>query len=179
MKELLNKIITNTAITAILFIILGILLIIFPHQMASIICYGIGLVLLIYGIILILKYVGDKNRTAFITADIVVGVILCGVALFLFIGKALLSIIALILGLFLIIDGIMNAQKAFRMKNLGYEKWWIDFLFSIVSMAIGFLLVTKANVISEIALGVCLLYNGIMNLVSSYGLGKASKIDRK
>lgn len=179
MKDLKNKMMGSSAISAILFVILGTLLIIFPQKMANIICYGIGLVVLLYGIILILKYLGDKDRKSVITTDIVIGVILCGVALFMFLSQALLSIIALIFGLFLVIDGILNAQKAFNLKNLGYEKWWIDFLFSAISMAAGLLLIIKSSVIPEFLLGICLLYDGIMNLTSVYGFRKITKLNRK
>ena len=77
MKQIFRDIRNNFLLTAIVSILLGLVLVLFPVKTSFFICNLAGILLILCGIVDILRYVTSKNEPFLVRYDLVVGVILC------------------------------------------------------------------------------------------------------
>ena len=74
MKEKVKQIKFNFVVAAILYIVLGLVLLLWPDTSSSVICYAIGAVLLIHGVIGIIAFLSSRNKNAVLALQLVVSV---------------------------------------------------------------------------------------------------------
>ena len=179
MKKFFKKLIGSAIVTSCLLIILGVLFIIYPEELLSILCYAIGAVVLIYGLILILRQIRDESAEITFGGRMIMGIFMCGVGIFFFIAPLVAQILSIAFGLFLIIDGIVNLQKSIELKKMRYDYWWTDLILALLSVIAGVVLIVNFSDIPGQVFGICLLYDEVMNLISAYGLNRAEKLNSK
>ena len=84
--------------------------------------------------------------------------------------KLFLSVLPVVFGLFLIVDSIGRLGQALDLKAVGYGRWWVYLLTSLVSIALGaFVLCNPFQTVEAMvmALGVILVLEAVMNLVGT------------
>lgn len=179
MKQIFRDVRNNFLQTAIVSILIGVILVLFPVKTTFLICNVAGALLILCGAINIFRYVTSKNEPALFRYDLVIGVILCLAGLFVITQSALIiSFIPTIVGIVLLINGIVNLKKAFHLKSAGLERWWIDLLFAVVITLLGLLIWLRpfdAVATTNIFIGICLILNGISNLCTMFGLGTVKR----
>ncbi|HJC15302.1 MAG TPA: DUF308 domain-containing protein [Candidatus Fusicatenibacter intestinigallinarum] len=179
MKQIFRDVRNNFLLTAIVSVLIGLVLVLFPVRTTFMICNIAGILLIVCGIINIIRYVTSKGEAFFIRYDLVVGVILCLAGLFVITQSHLIiSFIPTIVGIVLLINGIINLKKAFHLKQAGLQRWWVDLAIAAVITLLGLLIWLRpfdAVATTNIFIGICLILNGVSNLCTMFGLGTVKR----
>lgn len=164
MKQFVEKMKRSEMIAGIVFVILGLVLLIWPGISIQIACRGIGVLLLVYGMIQIIAYLRnkDKNLAAYsmFTVGIVTGVLGAWIALR---PETVIVALPIITGIILVLHGAQNILQAVRLKKQMYSKWWIAVVIGLITAIFGIILIcnpfTAVDVLIRI-IGVFLICDG-------------------
>ena len=153
---------------SVIMILLGLVLVIWPKMSLSVLCYLIGAVLIIGGIVKLIGYFSrDLYRLAF-QFDFAFGIlsILLGLV-FVVHPEHIISILPIVMGIFVLVDGVLKIQTALDAKTFGLTTWWMIILLAVATCICGLLLIFKpfeSAVAMMVLLGITLLIDGIQNL---------------
>lgn len=179
MKQIFRDMRNNFLLTAIVSILVGLVLVLFPVRTTYLICNIAGILLILCGIVDIIRYVTSKGEDFLFRYDLAAGIILCLAGLFIITQSDLIiSFIPTIVGIVLLINGLVNLQKAFNLKKAGLERWWIDLTFAAATILLGLLIWLRpfaAVATTNIFIGICLILNGISNLCTMFGIGRIKR----
>ncbi len=140
-KEI-NKTITVSILSAIVYIIFGIIMIINPHTAIEVVSISLGVIMGVVGIVSIIKFLFDKSKynfTGFGFAGGIISLILAFLLLFKY--KELLTIIPLILGIVIIINGASKTEYILTLKRQIGSNWNLMFVLTIVEIILGIILI--------------------------------------
>lgn len=162
-----------------MYIVLGICLIIFPKISAVTICYILGFLALVYGCVKLSCYFSLSKQHIIHQFDFSIGLlnIIIGI-IFLIHPKNILTLLPVIIGFIIIIDGILKIQTTFESKKAGYKNWFISFTFSLICCILGFTLIIKpfAGISALMILtGISFIANGLQNLYFTIFMSKVVK----
>ena len=164
--KFLKKLWADNLISAIITIALGLLIALLHKYALGTVCVIVGIIALVFGLILLIRYFRapqDQNRFMLLLA-LVLGSV--GVYLVLH-PEAFLSMIAVVFGIFIIYNAIIDMQSAITMKKGGYDYWYAALIISLVTLASGIILILLKNKAAEIVAltsGIMLALQGIMNI---------------
>lgn len=171
-----RKIYADFIASSLIFCIVGLLMIIFPELFARLVCLIIGAVLTVYGVGKIFMYISAPELRPEMRLNLVYGVVYAVIGLVLIFRYAsILNIINVIVGIFLLVDGISKLRTAFSGRSVGIESWWIVALFAAASAILGLVLIIKPFSGVEMLnrfIGIALLAEGILNLIGGIYSGK-------
>lgn len=171
MKERLKSMKWNLILAALAYVVLGVVLLVWPDATGNVLCTLLGILLLGYGIFQIIGFFtrGDEgwgSGAVYLLAG------LCAVALGVFAlssPEKVLSILPVALGAVVVVDSCMSLKRAFQLRELGMERWWIVALLAVVTLLFGLVVMfnpfQSAMLVTRIVGGV-LIYQGISDLVS-------------
>ena len=152
---------------SIAYIVIGMMLLIMPQTSLLWICYAFGAVVLITGIVCLIQYARIRG-TGFTAPFMLVGVITAGLGIFtLAKPQVVASFLPIVFGIFIVVDGLSRIGSAIDLAKRKGQKWWVLLLLSIVSVALGILLVLHpfgAAVSVVMVCGILLIVEGAMNL---------------
>ena len=153
---------------SIAYIVLGLMLLIMPETSLLWICYAFGVVVLITGIVCLIQYARIRGTGFTAPFMLVGGVITAGLGLFtLAKPQVVASFLPVVFGIFIVVDGCSRIGSAIDLAKRKGEKWWMLLLFSIVSIALGALLIWHpfgAAVSVVMLCGILLIVEGALNL---------------
>lgn len=156
---------------SVVYLILGLLLLLWPGKFLTWGCYALGIVVLLYGLSRIVSYMANKDLVSYLNADLVVGIIVAAIGLFLLLRPAVfISILPIVFGLFIIFNGIVKLQNAFDLKRMNYEKWWSIFILSGISVLLGLFIIWnpfEAAAATARMIGIVLIVEGISGFGST------------
>ena len=159
-------------LSSLLYIIVGGERLKLPCQSLRTVCYFFGAVTLLYGLIRIILYFVQKKDGFLFHANIVVGIVLSGIGIFLLLTpEVVISIIPFIIGFFILFHSIVKIQSALELRRVHYEKWWGMLLLSVVTALLGgFVIYNPFKTVSMMvrAIGIVLMADGAMSLVSIF-----------
>lgn len=179
MREWIINMKVSYILAAALYIVLGVVLVIWPNTTGDIICTFFGAVLLVYGAITIISFFVHDSRMGAFGFDLMVGILATALAiLFLARPEVLLSFLPVALGIYIVIDALLNLKRALEMRRMAYEHWWVILLLSLVSAALGVVVllrpVSTAALLIRIIGGV-FIYTGLSDLWALFKLGRVTK----
>ena len=135
------------------YIVIGMLLLIMPETSLLWICNIFGVVVLVTGIVCLVQYA--RIRGTGFTAP------------FMLVGGVITAGLGIVFGIFIVVDGLSRIGTAIDLAKRKGQKWWLLLLFSIVSVALGVLLVLHpfdAAVSAVMLCGILLIAEGALNL---------------
>lgn len=164
--------------------VIGIMIVCWPTVSTQVLCMILGIVSLVYGLQKILGYFSrDPYRLAF-QFDLALGIFvaLIGVVLLVHPGQVM-SMLAFVVGLFMLVEGVFKIQTSVDAKRFGLGGWWVILLGAVASILLGvFLLFDPFN--GELLMtfmGISLLTDGLQNLFNAFYtvrvMGSAKKDD--
>lgn len=153
---------------AIMELILGGFLIIFPDESGEILTIIIGAVLAGVGVFNIISFL--MNKTASFRQGILSGVISAalGVA-FIMQAETVVNVTTIILGVFVVFEGLTCCRRAFIMNRLDFNKWFIPMIISLVACVLGTLILIFPDFFGEaimIITGIILAIEAILGIWS-------------
>ena len=153
---------------SIAYIVIGMMLLIMPQTSLLWICYAFGAVVLITGIVCLIQYARIRGTGFTAPFMLVGGVITAGLGIFtLAKPQVVASFLPVVVGIFIVVDGLSRIGSAIDLAKRKGQKWWVLLLLSIVSVALGILLVLHpfgAAVSVVMVCGILLIVEGAMNL---------------
>lgn len=154
-------------VSAVAYAILGLVLIIRPGLTASVLCAGLGICALIFGLVRIISYF--LRRDSATGADLAVGIALAAVGILcLAATRTVMSILPLLLGVVLIIDGAGKLSRSLELRKLGYSHWYLTLLLAACLLLVGIVMVLNPFGMVETAVtffGICLLIDGLLDII--------------
>lgn len=168
MKEYFSKINNMNILSAIIFIIIGTILLFNPEGTLEIISYLIGALFIIMGIVKIFNYCIDKKAdNTYFRDDLFYGIVLILIGIFaLFATGFLAAMFRIIVALWIIYSGVLRMVYTFRFKVYGDNMWIINLILSIAIIACGAYILFNTGILIA-TLGVFILIYAITDLVES------------
>lgn len=164
MKLLNTKKDSFSIISAILFLILGILLISNPDGVVKFITYILGAIIIIAGIAKLIFY--KKNKEAINnTNNLTIGIVLIVIGFItMFLSSAITFAIKLILGGWLIYSGISKLVLSLKLRENKIETWYIPLISAIIMILCGLYTIIFVNIFG-IASGIILVIYSIAEII--------------
>ena len=151
--------------------VLGAALIADPGFFTKTIGYIIAALLVCYGaVMLVIYFTRSSNGFSEQGPKLVGGLLLCAAGVFVFIQPDIIAkVVAIVCGMYMLINGIVNLQGTLRMRKAGYPDWKTTGVPALITLGLGILLVLNPMMSVSFAmtiLGICLLLSGLVNLVN-------------
>ena len=163
-------------ISAILFLILGIILILYPDSVVKFITYILGAIVIILGIFKLLSYFKNKE-TINNTNDLAIAVVLIVIGIItMFLSSVIEFVVRLIIGGWLLYSGILKLILTFKVKDLGIKNWYIPLISSIIMLICGLYTIIVANMLN-MAGGVVLVVYSVAEIVQYIAIPKSKNPD--
>lgn len=120
----------------------GLVLILFPGISAKAIGIICGIMLVAFGIVRIAGYfTRDLYRLAF-QYDLASGLLMIALGIVMLLRPdSLMNFLCIVLGIFVLADGLLKIQVSFDARRFGLRPWWLILCLAIASAALGVVLV--------------------------------------
>lgn len=166
----------NYFISAIVTVVVGLILVIWPDISGKILCYTLGTALIIMGIIQLIVFLRGERIGIVNKFSMGMGIVLVVLGILVCVNpQTVLSIIPIIIGIIMFLHGLMDVIYTIDIKNTGATKWWIALIAALVTLLAGLFLIFNPYFAFEITMtiiGIALLYDGgsdlILLIVSAY-----------
>ena len=169
MKSIIQDMKQNYFVNAVIMIILGLVLVIWPHILGVMLCYLLGGALIVMGAIQLIGFLRGERLGFYNKFSMFMGIVLVLLGIWICTQpRIVLSIIPVVVGIIVLIHGLMDIQYTLDIKRTGSTKLWIALIAAILTLIVGLLLVFNpftAYEISMIMLGIAMLYDGGSDLV--------------
>lgn len=180
MKEFMRAVKIDVIVTSVVCIVMGVVLILFPTQVVTVACQGVGVVLAILGGVRLVSTLFSKVKSGI---DFPLGLLLLIVGMWILLHPASIeSLIFIGVGVTLFVHGIKGIQMAWESKKNGYNSWLVLMLLSLLNAVFGVVCVIDCfgvfTVTATIALtlvGLALIYDGISSIFILSRVRKAAK----
>lgn len=168
MANFLKNLKANYTLSAIICVIIGLVLIIWPGTSTQVVCMALGGMLLIYGIIQIILYLFAKERTLYLQGMLILGIVFSVLGAWILLKpEGIIAMVPIIMGIIIIMHGLHNAIQAIDLKKMNYENWWVALLFAVLTIILGAVLVYNPFGAVEIVvrvIGAFLVYDGLSDM---------------
>ena len=154
MKSIIQDMKHNYFINAIIMVVLGLILVIWPHILGVVLCYVLGGALVLMGIFQLIGFVRGERLGFYNKFNMIMGIVLVLLGLWICTNPHIvLSIIPVVVGIIILIHGLMDIEYTLDIKKTGNEKWWIS------------LNPFTAYEVTMFLIGLAMLYDGGSDLV--------------
>ena len=163
----------STIIASIVYIIAGLILLIFPTLTAKIIAYTVATVALVFGLFEICAYFFSSPEAQH--KGLMIGLFSVAIAIFIYCaGDTVLAIIPIILGFTIMLSGIATMQHTMDLVRIREKGWLPMLIVAAVNIILGILCVAnpfKSATTLMCLIGIGLLFSGISDIVAALYLG--------
>lgn len=152
---------------------LGIMIIIMPDLFSKIIGLVLGVALLVFGCSKLFGYFSGDAMKLMFGADLAFGVALIALGvMFLTHPDSLTMMISLAAGIYVLADGASKLANAIQSQKLGFKAWWVLLVLALITGAFGVILMFYPGDVLMVLLGISLLCDGALNIVTLLTLEK-------
>ncbi|WP_296078932.1 DUF308 domain-containing protein [uncultured Eubacterium sp.] len=152
--------------TIIVSAIMGVLFIAFPSKCIQYISLVVGVSLIVTGIISVVSYIVERDTKLPLvlgTISLICGIIVCVKY------RAIISIIVVILGIFILTSGIVDMATSIRSIMLFRKSGWFTMLLSVITIIFGIVAITKSAQLTDGIvrfIGAALIVYAVLDLVT-------------
>lgn len=168
MSDFLKGLKANYTISAGLCTLLGLVLLIWPGTTMRIVCTLLGGMLLIYGLVQMILYLINKERTMLSQGMMVFGIVIAVIGIWILTSpEMIIMAVPVIVGVLIAIHGVHNVVQAIALKKDSYDRWWLAFLFGALTVVLGGILVYNPFEVAETVvrfIGIFLIYDGVSDI---------------
>ncbi len=172
-----NKTHDLTPLYAILYIVLGMVLMIWPDMSSGVICWILGAGGVLCGLYYFFGVWQSYRQGMPFQANLVLGVIFLALGIFCISSpKIVLSILPFLLGAVLLINGATKVPRCIEMKKFNFMYWWLELIFAVVTTVLGVVLIFNPFSLVRISIiffGASVLVSGISDLVMFVWSGRS------
>ena len=167
-KKRLHTMKWNKVITSLIFIILGVVLLIWPNTALDVVCRIVGAGLLVGGVAAVVMFLVSRDRNFVSVAALTAGVIIAVIGLWVFMNpKFLVALVPTIMGIIIIISGVVNLGETITIHREHGDGTLASFILAVLTIALGLLIFfnpfhTAALLVRVLA--IVMIFNGISDL---------------
>lgn len=166
-KRCEKSMLISTAVT----LILGVVLAFEPGKSIKGITAIIAILFMLIGLFQLIDYIRQDKVEKMMSLSLILGIILCGIGIFLFLNlESLINFITTLIGITIMIKSLFKLQFAFNIKGMS-EKWFYNLIIGAVGMILGIVLLINPFASAEIFLrivGVLLVIGSIAEFVETF-----------
>lgn len=148
--------------------VFGICLILWPGISAEILCYALGVILLIVGGVRIVCYFQRGISVLWHRYELPLGLLDALVGAYFFSHPAnVLLILPIVVGIMIVVDSVFHLQTALELRRIGAKRWWLIFAFAIASILVAIGLIRnpfEGSLTLIVYLGICLVIDSAQSL---------------
>lgn len=183
MREYLKNLKLNFILASILYLILGIVLVIWPAASSLVLCRLLGGALLLYGLFnLVGFWVRDTGMGAF-RLELFLGVVATGVGVFFLLQPVMvLSFLPIVMGVYVMMDSAVALKRTVELYRMEYPRWWLSLVLAVIGLLLGLALVLRpfsATTVFFRVVGVVFLYLGVSDLWSLWRVNALARALRE
>lgn len=164
MFQWIRRIKLDCLFVAIICILFGVTLLIWPTLSALAACYLLGGVLAVCGIVRIISYFTDGTQALFQT-DLFLGLVFSVAGIWILlrpqsVGSLVFSLTAIVI----LLHGFLDVQEALNLRRAGYQRWWVVLLLGLVSIILALLSLLnpfESLTVLTAFIGASLIYDGV------------------
>ena len=176
MRDRLKNLTISFVVLAILYVLLGLVLLLWPVTVMDVLCYLTGGILLLYGIFAIVGFCRTEERRAGSFLALLLGIVSAAVgAVLLFQPTLFQNILTMILGIYILIDGLLNLKRALELRRMEHGGWTIYLVLSLITVVLGLVVVfwpMLAGATLVQLIGAALVYSGAADLWTLFQLSR-------
>ena len=167
-------------IFSVLLCMMGLALILWPEISAETFCLLIGAVSLVYGIVKIVSYFTQGARAySFFQFDLAGGIFLVILGMvFLVHPTYILTVLPVVIGFYMIIDGVEKVETSIDAKRYGLRAWWLILVCALLCAGLGVYLLLnpfEGGALLMMMLGIAILFDGVQNIFDAIYTAKMVK----
>jgi len=166
------------SLAAIVYLLLGILLLVAPNTSRRLLCTFVGLGVLVYGAFNILSYALDKGSSAY-TLELLIGICAAAFGIFALLNPDfLVSFLFVVLGLIVMVSSVSGLKRALNLRAYGFPYWWAALVSAIATFLIALSIVIAPTLYGNMVLmviGVILIVESVSDLLSIHRLSQFMK----
>ena len=172
-----KKMSITSIIFSLLFIVAGVFLLIKPETAINVVCYVIGIILVLWGVISIIQFFSDKNSTNYLSLSFIFGSFVFIFGIIILIKPSIVaSIVPLLLGVWMVINGV--TKLSYSLSIYRNTKNILSIIVSIFIIVFGVTLIFNpfegAKGLTQI-IGIALIVYSILDLVESIAISISIK----
>ncbi|HIR12843.1 MAG TPA: DUF308 domain-containing protein [Candidatus Choladousia intestinavium] len=153
-----------------LYVVLGIVLLVWPATSVRMICYILGFVMVVLGITYGILYFTKDRLSGVLQMDLVIGIVCLAFGAFILLNPEFLaSVLPFAMGIILLLGAVVKFQSAWNMKRLGFKKWYLVMILALLMVLLAVLLLWNPFTEEKYMIlytGACLVLDGLTNLIS-------------
>ena len=171
----------TSIIFSIIFILIGAFLLARPEDAIHLVSYALGIILVLWGLISMIQFFTDKESQSYLDFGFIVGVFVFIFGVIILIKpNTIASIIPLLLGIWMLINGVTKLSYALTLNNNKNAAGSI--IVAILIIILGILLVFNpfagAKTLVQI-LGISIIIYSILDLIECFAIKKIIKTVEK
>ncbi len=155
---------------------LGMALLLFPDMFLTMICYIIGALLIAWGVLGILGCLRDHVAR---TGTLLVSVIAAGTGIFVISQpRTISSILPIVVGLILLIDGIVNVRHGIGLRQFGDRASTSVLVLGVITVVFGLVILINPYSTAEWTfrlIGIALVYSGLSDFIILFRMNRANQ----
>lgn len=154
-------------LTSIVMILLGLVMLLWPRRVMSTFMTILGFALLAGGAMSIWSW--SRSRALDMSVmTLAQGIALAAAGLLMLLApRKFISLIPIVVGIAVLLNGILNLAQAVDLRRMGYPNWHVSLVLALLTLLFGMVIIARPFKTMEMlvaGIGVALLYNGISNL---------------
>lgn len=169
----------QSLLTSALYVIMGIILLVYPETTARTLCYVVGIAGVVIGIFTVLAYLFRDVQKNYYRNDFILGMVEVALGAFvLYKADLIIALIPFLLGILVVISGISKLQNCIDVRRMNYGSGLVFFIMAMVNIVIGVVLVMapfEAAKVMFMLIGVGLLISGITDTVATLYMARKVK----
>ena len=150
-------------VISVLFVILGVLLIVKPSEMMSVISILLGMVLFIIGFLKLVDYFTSKDKEDYLLTFALVAAVLGVIVLFC--SDVITGIFRAALGIWIIISGIRNFQTTLIWKQVKSGLWTVTLLCAMLMIIAGIVILVSTTLAFRIV-GIVIVIYAVLDIIA-------------
>ncbi len=157
-------------LTALLYVALGVVFIMFPESIAKTLIYTIATIVIAVGVIKIISHFLKREQAGYSRIGIVSGLIFVVIGLFILTStRIIISVIPFMMGVFILISAYSKLQYVFQLSKYTNEKNRGMFLAAIITFILGIVLLFNPFRAAKWMIrlvGICIAFTGASDLIT-------------
>ena len=177
--DIFKKLKTYTFLVSILYVIMGLIMLLNPKFVCDAVNYIVGILILLYGVIYIVKFLSKNDFNNLSKFNLLAGLLCIVFGVYILLNPTvLLSIIPFAAGMLILLDGFGKLKSALDLKKIGYIKWWVSLIFSLLFIGLGIYMVFQSFKVTELVvriIGGVLIVDALSDIWTYFCYKKCSK----
>lgn len=155
----------SAVIESLALVVLGILFVIWPDTMISILSYVVGTFFIVKGGFQIINYFMDKGQYDFLNNGLLGGVVsvLIGIAALL-IGSDIANVFRVIIGIIIIYESLVRINTATKLATAGIDTWKYILIISLIMLVLGIFVTFNSGAVVALVGGL-MIATGIIGII--------------